>query len=442
MSELLKNSVFFIYLLGALAIINYNTFERKQKLTILYVCSYGLTFNKEMRCYKIIALLIIILFLYEEYLDEDIEKVKCVTAITHKFKDFIYMYVFQYKILYIILSIGVHSQFFENYVETRLGKSLFGVIPTGIVLMLLSLIILVAGIHKIFTNLVEFKNFKQIKQQLQIHPYYILPLRDTEKREILCEKLEMVAEIEDYTFFRREKSYSCLSDEFIKIVREKREKNRKIYKKVCWFGALWNLLKTKVMTIQIERVLKTDGKRYILKRIIQRAWGKLKYEIDLLIIRCKAKARRYLRGYSTIEMQLIRILAYQKGLKFGKPKNFSDVYLIITRKLFEVIYAPIFFAGYKKELNIPKERDYYRYYLVYIYLHTVQTNLNGTIYAPLDKIFGDKDVISWPKEALFVIILGLSNKRITHERVEMYRHVMEKYKLNVEKVHELTTCIL
>lgn len=61
--------------------------------------------------------------------------------------------------------------------------------------------------------------------------------------------------------------------------------------------------------------------------------------------------------------------------------------MIITRKLFEVIYAPIFFAGYKKELNIPKERDYYRYYLVYIYLHTVQTNLNGTIYAPLDKIF-------------------------------------------------------
>ena len=49
---------------------------------------------------------------------------------------------------------------------------------------------------------------------------------------------------------------------------------------------------------------------------------------------------------------------------------------------------------------------------MYIYLHTVQTNLNGTIYAPIDKIFGDKDVISWPKEALFVIILGLSNKRI------------------------------
>ena len=79
---------------------------------------------------------------------------------------------------------------------------------------------------------------------------------------------------------------------------------------------------------------------------------------------------------------------------------------------------------------------------MYIYLHTVQTNLNGTIYAPIDKIFGDKDVISWPKEALFVIILGLSNKRITHERVKMYRYVMEKYKLNVEKVHELTTCIL
>lgn len=30
MGELLKNSVFFIYLLGALAIINYNTFEKNR----------------------------------------------------------------------------------------------------------------------------------------------------------------------------------------------------------------------------------------------------------------------------------------------------------------------------------------------------------------------------------------------------------------------------
>lgn len=83
----------------------------------------------------------------------------------------------------------------------------------------------------------------------------------------------------------------------------------------------------------------------------------------------KRNITRHIRGYSTIEMQLIRILAYKKGLKMGRPKNLEDVYLIATRKIYEIVYAPMFFSGLKKYLMIPDINDYYRYYLVYIYIY-------------------------------------------------------------------------
>ena len=92
-------------------------------------------------------------------------------------------------------------------------------------------------------------------------------------------------------------------------------------------------------------------------------------------------------------------------------------------------------------MNISKEKDFYRYYLVYIYLHTVQTKLNNNTFAPLDRIFGDIDVIDWPEEALFIIALGLNNIKITNNRVDTYAKIINKYQLNREKIEQLVDCI-
>ena len=125
----------------------------------------------------------------------------------------------------------------------------------------------------------------------------------------------------------------------------------------------------------------------------------------------------------------------------GRPRNCRDIYLILTRKIYEVIYAPIFLAGLKEYLNVSHQKDYYRHYIVYIYLHTVQTNLNGRTYAPLDKIFGDVDVSDWPLEALFIIVLGLNNMQITKNRINSYMHIVSKYQLDINLLHRLVECI-
>lgn len=441
MEILLTNSLFFLYLLGALAVFNYGAFDKRQKIAIVYVCSYGMAFNSTIRCYKVTILLVFVLFLYEEYLNDDLEKIKYISNIGHKVLDYMYMYVFQYKLLYIILAIFIQSyvgiQYIYNLVQ--INDQISGVART--VIMACSLLLLYIGIHKIFANPVEFRTFKKMEMSLRRHPYYYLPWKDEEKREKLCEKLEMVADIEDYTFFQRKRSYSAFSVEFLKIVWQKKygqwlEKQSYTTKNRCTCG---NILK-RLTRNNIKKLLLKIRDGSILNGL-EMLCCKIRCFIGYKLQKISRRLKGYFfRGHSTIEMQLIRILAYQKGLYFN-PKNNSERYQVLIRKIFEVIYAHIFFTGYKKNLHIDKDKDFYRYYLVYSYLHTVQTTLNKYKFDPLDKIFGKVDVIDWPKEALFIIVLGLNGLNITMERVDAYTNIINKYQLNRDTLERLVRCI-
>lgn len=444
MEGLLTNNIFFVYLLGILVIVNYEIFEKRQKIAIIYACSFGLMFNSDLRCIIVIALLLFILFLYEEYLNEDIIKIKYMTKIRYKILDFIYMYVIHYKLLYALVAIVLKSNVCYAFVEDALRKYNIDKSILANILIVLSVLSLIMGVHRMFNNPVELKTFNQIDQRFREYPYYQLPLSDERKREKLFEKLELVADVEDYTFFMRKKSYSSFSLEFLKIVlKKKREQNAKEVTEGGCF--VWNVGLFLKVFMAVKNLfwsfvrMKHKGK--VLWRLVKRFVRKILVWIRDRFKRIGRWIWSHIRGYSTIEMQLIRILAYKKGLKMGKPRNPQDVYLILTRKAFEIIYAPMFFSGHKKYINVSKERDYYRYYLVYIYLHTVQTKLNDQTFAPLDKIFGKVDVIDWPKEALFVITLGLNNMRITKNRVLTYWRIIEKYHLNLELLFQLVDCI-
>ena len=443
MEGLLTNNIFFVYLLGVLVIINYEAFEKRQKIAIIYTCSFGLTFNSDLRCILIVLLLFLVLFLYEEYLNEDLIKIKYVTRIGHKILDFFYMYIFQYKLLYVIAAIILKSNVCNSFILKFLMKREILLSSLEHVLTAIAVLLLITGVHKMLNNTVELKTFKQINQRFSEYPYYQLPVKNEEKRNELFEKLELVADIEDYTFFMREKSYSCFSLEFIKIIisRKKRQDKKAEVESVNWISYIWkrtiSLLSWRNLVLFFRKKNRISIFANCVRKVYMRVKCSLAYKLDCV----KRKAKRYIRGYSTIEMQLIRILAYQKGLKMGRPRRWQDIYLIVTRKIYEIIYAHIFFSGHKNYLNISTERDFYRYYLVYIYLHTVQTNLNGRVYAPLDKIFGDVDVIDWPKEALFIIVLGLNNMRITRKRVDAYTNIISKYQLNAELIYQLVECI-
>ena len=443
MEGLLTNNIFFVYLLGILVIINYEAFEKRQKIAIIYACSFGLTFNSDLRCILIILLLLFILFLYEEYLNEDLVKIKYVTKFTHKILDFLYMYVVQYKLLYVIVAIILKSNVCRDFVSEMLKKSEILQISIENILIAIAVLLLIICVHKMLNNPIELKNFQQINQKFSEYPYYQLPLKNEEKRKELFEKLELVADIEDYTFFRRERSYSCLSLEFIRIIISKKKSKEKEARveKVNWISHIGERIKSLFTWRNLVLFFRKRHKISVFTKYVRKVGIRIKYVIACKMDCARRKVKRYIRGYSTIEMQLIRILAFKKGLKMGKPQTWQEAYLIITRKIYEIVYASIFFCGHKKYLSITVERDFYRYYLVYIYLHTVQTNLNGRVYAPLDKIFGNVDVVEWPKEALFVIVLGLNNMRITRDRADVYMNIINRYQLNTELIYQLVDCI-
>ena len=443
METLLMNNIFFVYLLGILVIINYEALEKKQKIAVIYFCSFGMTFNRNLSGITVLALLLCTLFIYEEYLDIDLVKIRYVTRIKYKCMDFVFMYIIHYKLLYVIGAIIFKSNICWTVLDTFLRKKSIIYTQLENVFYAISILLLIISVHKMFNNSVELKSFEQINQKFREYPYYLLPLRDEGKREKLFEKLELVADIEDYTFFVRKNSYCSFSIEFIKAVIDKKKlQNDDIKtKEVSWIHKMWQRVKLVFCLENFLLFIRNKHKIKVLRRCIK--WLNKWFYTNLVqeFEHTKRNIKRYIRGYSTIEMQLMRILAYKKGLKMGKPKNLEEIYLIFTRKIYEIIYAPMFFSGLKKYLMISNVNDYYRYYLVYIYLHTVQTTLNGRIFAPLDKVFCGVDVIDWSKEALFVIALGLNNSRITMKRVNAYMNIISKYQLDEGLICQLVNCI-
>lgn len=441
MEGLLTNNIFFVFLLGILVILNYDAFDKKQKISIIYACSFGLTFNSKLNHLNILLLLVFILFLYEEYLNEDIVKIKFVSKIRHKCADFLYMYIVLYKIHYIVTAIILKANI-TNIITSQIfaqSSALQGTLEN--VLYIISILLLVVGVHKIFNNPVELNNFKQIYQKFSEIPYYTF--RDSQEREILFTHLELVTDIEDYSFLVRKRSYCSWSLEFVQAVLEKKKSQKATIKKTNkkWFEGLWRRLTLFVSCKHFLQFCKSKNKIDVVKKRVKRINIKISVAFVNLRKKCIQKIKRYLRGYSTIEMQLIRILSYKKGLKMGMPHSFQEAYLVATRKFYENMYAPIFFVGLKKNLNVTPQNDYFRYYIIYIYLHTVQTKLNGHTFRPLDKIFGDVDVADWPLEALFIIVLGLNSMYITKKRIDSYMHIVDKYQLDLDLIYQLVECI-
>ena len=48
MEGLFGDNLFFIYLFFIIAILNYKIFSTKQKYILIYICSFGLTYNEKI----------------------------------------------------------------------------------------------------------------------------------------------------------------------------------------------------------------------------------------------------------------------------------------------------------------------------------------------------------------------------------------------------------
>ena len=149
----------------------------------------------------------------------------------------------------------------------------------------------------------------------------------------------------------------------------------------------------------------------------------------------------HLRGFSTIEMQLISNI----GLEFGSYK------FKFRRKLFEVLYTHLIFNSFLRnyEKKSPK-RVNYRYWLIRNYIDMVPIKLTASSLVPTQlhdgqttcSVLFDKGFEELTCEEFFVWCLGLPHYQngVGSKAIEIHFETIEKFALDESKIFEALKC--
>lgn len=357
--------------------------------------------------------ILVLTFIELEILSTTEDRDKLIVSAKYKLQDFIFTSINKYKMLSMLL---INFLFYMSNIWSDINTFwwlIYILIISGLFL---------GNIGRIYKNEFNTKTLDKIEKD------YInatIGYKDPRKNKNLKKKIELLLEIEDRTFEHRKSSHTIL----------------------CWESLVYKLNKDydtidKINTINSYKIqYKLRFIRYNFKKIIN-----LSYRIFVVLIKAifsKQGLRRYLnRGYSTIEMQLIRT--------YGVVSGYEKTYI---RKIYELIYANIFFKSYYRKSNYYhylEEDEEIKYRIPYAYLNSVRTFINGKIFKNIRGYYkyirniprgqklskGEENhiVYNLSIEEIFIFILGLSKKKINNDIMIKYSHYIEKYDLNVNKL--------
>lgn len=407
LTDLFLGNFFILFLLFVISVIAVEQLNEKQKISIIYICSYGITFDGNVSKKILCPLIVFMIFLVMEYFTVDKKKMVILKKFHYKLCDFIYMSIFQYKIWAILGAIALRSGLVKNILKNA-----------SMYVDFFSVAFLVVSIHWMFNLTEEFYSFTYIYEKIRNYPYHKVNFD-----EDLRERLNIIVEFEDRLYWQRKKTYSIASFEFFKVWYQDKHKKNKINKKIKL------PLKDKIIKILKFPITSFITIRKICKNIVKF----LNYFFGF-----------FLRGHSTIPMQLIRILSYKHGLVFGNSKIPFKKYKIFKRKIYEILYSRMFFKGLKNYLSVElcNEMKFYDEYLVYLYPQIVQTTLDGKTYAPASVAFtkfqNNKGSIpplnEWDLKKVIKMAFGFNGLKLTEERKKEREDIIEKYGFSIDEI--------
>ena len=271
MEELFSSNLFAIYIIACIAVITYTNFKENQRMFLLYLFTYATAFFEIFRISASTILLLLITFIFLEYLTEDTKKLTLITNIVYKIYDYTFMIFFQYHFFWILLSfIILHLSHYPSDYQTLLKG--------------VSILPLFWGAHLAISQPFKIKSITDMCQVFETHPPYKF-----EYREEMQEKFDLLCAFEDKTYFQRKDSYSCISFEYIRFFL----KNHGFPK--------FNFFKKALSNISTPQKLYRVG------------------------------ARLFKRGYSTPEMQLLRTIGILRG--YDKYKIRRKIFEILYSKI-------------------------------------------------------------------------------------------------------------
>ena len=366
-------------------------------------------------------ILLVLCFIEIEILSTSEESDKLIVFARYRLLDFAFKMVNKYKIIEILL---INSMFYVYGSVIKINKPIFWIVYVFIISC-----IWLRQLGKIYENKFNVMELDKVEEMyVKATRGYIFP-SDTgnKKQKELKKKIDLLLEIEDKTFEHRESSHSSL----------------------CWESLVYKLNKDYDAVDKIHNV-ENSYYKYRIWYIANNASKILKLIESIILLVFKALIskdgfKRYInRGYSTIEMQLIRTYAIISGYEYS-----------YTRKIYELIYSNIFFKSYfrkTKYYHHLKKDVYLKYQIPYAYLKSVRTFINGKVFknivefyqyvsppskAKISKKDYDDILFKANIEEIFVFILGLSRKTIDISIIEKYADVIKKYNINDKKLRRI-----
>ena len=295
---------------------------------------------------------------------EDRFKMQIITNMFEKILDFLFTLITQYALFSFSLSLFISSSWFTSLFDEKLQ----------FVLLFVSGVVMCISCRNAAIQKFRILSFSQIKDKIDKIEKY----RNFLQREKVINEPECILAIEDRSYFDRGEKYSFFNIYYLKSNHWKKILN------------------------MIKKFLSSNDK--------------------------KKSVKRFVRGYSTIEMQLLRTLAIEDGYS-----------CIFRRKIFEIIYAKLFWKNLRVYYkNCDCKTDYFKDYLLFLYMQTAKC-LNKGEEKRLEEVIGKerKSILEYAKEELFVLTLCFSGKIKRDNVLEIYQDVIWLNGLDEEKINEL-----
>ena len=403
------NNIIYVYIFGCVAILNYSAFSKAQKIVLIYLSTISMRLFVPTKTIFTTIIMLITIFLVEEYLNPDQEKMRIIHSWHAKVMDYIYSFFFIDAGAWMLLTLFVLS-----------GKGigaflrLFGGTIAPWVTYTAAFILAWKTMHCIVAPRFVVKEFKDINFYFAKFIERDLNLDSYQVRQ----RLELLTELEDKSYFVRQNSYNWISVEFLKY------KIRGSYGRTTTSekGHLWHTIQ------QIVWWTMENGFR----KFFERAGEEIHFKVREMCYWLKSIIRR-IRGGSTLEMQLIRQIAIEEGYQY-----------VLQRKIYEFAATFIFFPQLKKyyQRNEVGKKEFFKEFILYIYLQSVPVKVNKVRFPSIARLMEcvhkkeseDGHVLhieDYDITELYVAYLALTGAPVSDKRLVLYIDVVERYGIDL-----------
>lgn len=423
MENFFADSKYALYFIGLFFIVIQNRTDRQEKtdknIILIYII-YSLT-----NIFNIINIIPSTIIVFSICLIETqvltLNEAESILLIKTRYKlvDYVFTMINKYKAVQVIILNILFSLFLDTFSFNPVIAIILVIAEAGVFLSYIS---------KIYLNTFRVKRLDEVEKEfLELSKGFSTVKQDGD----LEKKIQMLTEIEDRTFFIRSNSYISIS--FETLVYKINNSNKQAQR----------AYEVKQMAIKEKIKYVTDN----FSKIRDLAFKILKAVIKAIVFHDGVK-RFIKRGYSTLEMQLMRQLAIETG--------YEKVY---RRKIYECLYTHMFFNSLDQKRKYNNYQEHGRTYkrrIAYVYLKKVPTFLNtAQVYKRCNNIYEyykivrrkenyDKEdlkpnniVYALTPEEMFIFILGLSGKYLSEDIIYWYSYYIEKFDLDKEKIIDI-----